>query len=240
MSDNFRQCFDNASTVEPTINRQSSDNQITVEPTTKPTAFQRLIDPDAVGFSIKEMAGMLDMKRPTLADKLKTALSWDEFNQSGIALSTAKNSKVVYPVSRWSDILSDLNIGLPAELQPEAFAHQDSEQSSVVVDAEFVQPGAITTTVKTQTIAPLKQFELPELNLSVLQSDDNAITAQTQQYQAYTDVAISQLEQALTARFATGVQRILKEQDNVLEALKARATGTGAAQLPNAGNPAQS
>ena len=236
MSDNFRQAADKLPTSDSTSKTLSVDKQNLVKSTSK----ARRIDPDAVGFSVKEMAEMLGMKRPTLADKLKAALSWDEFNGSGVALSAHKTSKVLYSVESWEEILADLNIGLPQQLKAENFTQQGSEQSSVVVDAEFVQPGAITTTVKTQTIAPLKQFELPELNLSVLQSDDNAITAQTHQYQAYTDVAISQLEQALTARFSTGVQRILKEQDNVLEALKARATGTGAAQLPNAGNPAQS
>ena len=141
MSDNFRQAADKLPTSNSTSKTLSADKRNLVKSTTK----ARQIDPDAVGFSMKEMAEMLGMKRPTLADKLKSALSWDEFNDSGIALSAHKTSKVLYSVESWKVILSDLNIGLPAQLKPETVDQHDAGQSSAlatipVVEAEYVDP----------------------------------------------------------------------------------------------------
>ena len=125
MFDNDLTAFDNGLTVNRQRNDSQNDNQLTVS-----------VDVNAVGFSVKEMAEKLGMKRTTLIAKLKKSAVNDVFKAKGVALGIAKNAKIVYPIDVWKEVLESIGVTCP-RLQSE------TEQSSslvTVVEAEHVDP----------------------------------------------------------------------------------------------------
>ena len=102
-----------------------------------------LVDPDAEGYSINEMAKKLSIAYGTLNSQLRKAKLWPKFRSQCRKLSDKPKTKQVYSCEAWLDILNELGHKLPdcvltAQAQPKN--GQSSALTIPVVEAEFVDP----------------------------------------------------------------------------------------------------
>lgn len=113
-------------------------------------------------------------------------------------------------------------------------SHQAPPKKSEVIEAELVEPGAITLHQGNAIEArPLISFDLAPIELNRAALDTSALDAQTQQYQQQAQNGANAIAAALSARFDMGIAQIVAEQNNLLEGIKASALNGAARSISN-------
>ena len=113
-------------------------------------------------------------------------------------------------------------------------SHQAKPKQDEVVEAELIEPGAITLHQGNAIEArPIISFDLPAIALNTQTIDTSALDAQTAQYQAQAQNGANAIASALAARLDMGIAQILSEQDNLLAGIKAAALNGVAQSVSN-------
>lgn len=111
-------------------------------------------------------------------------------------------------------------------------SHQAKPLKDEVIQAELVEPGAITLHQGAAIEArPLISFALAPIELDRATLDTSALDAQTQQYQQQAQNGANAIAAALAARFDMGIAQIVAEQNNLLEGIKASALNGAARSM---------
>lgn len=120
------------------------------------------------------------------------------------------------------------------EQREQILSHQAKPKAQEVVDAELVEPGAITLRQSNAMEArPLISFDLAPIELDTAALDTSALDAQTAQYRQQAQGGANAIAAALSARFDMGIAQIVAEQDNLLQGIKASALNGAARSIAN-------
>lgn len=118
--------------------------------------------------------------------------------------------------------------------QRELILSHQAKPKEDVVEAELIEPGAITLRqADGPTAAPLTRFNIEPVEIDLPTVDTSELTAQTAQLEQAAHQGADALAAYFGARFDVGLAKIAAAQDNLLKGIEAQALNGAAQSLAN-------